>query len=174
MRARRESVPGGLAAASMRRTPPRNQPGRSLTDFGGLPPTEKGKDQKQKQPVRPPSVEPSMGSALHEHVRRRDLRLIFFFFHVGGRTRNLPGLSHGLLYVPPARGCAVGWSHPRWRISNWLISARSAGGFTGLAIMPQPRSAAISRSPASRSAVTSTTGGRACQCSASTSYSTGP
>ncbi|HGM6933155.1 TPA: hypothetical protein ACKQDF_002652, partial [Stenotrophomonas maltophilia] len=54
----------------MRLTPPRTQPDRPLTDFGGLPPTEKKKDQKQKQAVRPPFVEPSMGSALHEQAQR--------------------------------------------------------------------------------------------------------
>ncbi|HGM7315303.1 TPA: hypothetical protein ACKP7W_003607, partial [Stenotrophomonas maltophilia] len=76
---------------------PRTQPDRPLTDFGGLPPTEKKKDQKQKQAVRPPFVEPSPRSASRtgrkaaEHglgstraSAARDPLLIFFFFSVGG------------------------------------------------------------------------------------------
>ena len=38
---RRESIPGGLAAASMRRTLPRTQPARPLTVSGGRPPRKK-------------------------------------------------------------------------------------------------------------------------------------
>ena len=38
---RRESIPGGLAAASMRRTLPRTQPARPLTASGGRPPRKK-------------------------------------------------------------------------------------------------------------------------------------
>ena len=45
------------------------------------------------------------------------------------------------------------------RSKVWLISARKAGGRTGLAKKPQPRSAAVRRKEASRSAVTKMTGG---------------
>ena len=66
---RRESVPGGLAAASMRRTLPRTQPARPLTVSCGRPPRKKEKK----------SNSGSRAARAHKQKGRGERRVLFVF-----------------------------------------------------------------------------------------------
>ena len=96
---RRESVPGGLAAASMRRTPPRTQPARPLTVSCGRPPRKKEKK----------SNSGSRATRAHKQKGRGERRVLFVFHQFVSSPCSCPpspGNGRG-------RG-GVGWQD-RWR-----------------------------------------------------------
>ncbi len=92
---RRESVPGGLAAASMRRTLPRTQPARPLTVSGGRPPR-----MKERRAKRVARFACSQSSKLDstEHCRtkqkgRGEGRVLFVFFQFVSNPMLLPTVT---------------------------------------------------------------------------------
>ena len=84
---RREPIPGGLAAASMPRTPSPAPPARPMTHCGGPPATERKKKIKSKSSLAARFIASCRAEpcSAHEQAQRRDPLLIFFFFSVGGR-----------------------------------------------------------------------------------------
>ncbi len=93
---RRESVPGGLAAASMRRTLPRTQPARPLTVSGGRAP--RMKERRAKRVARFACSERSMAPLYRKHCRikqkgRGESRVLFVFFQFVSNPMLLPTVT---------------------------------------------------------------------------------
>ena len=128
---RRESIPGGLAAACMRRTLPRTQPARPLTVSGGRPPRKKERRANAGRALRLLTVEQArLYEAMHDQRprsrRRRGARpkkkdaakAASFFFSISS--------SETQCSCPPSPGNCRRWDGGGWqdrRRHEWRLRA---------------------------------------------------
>ncbi len=132
---RRESIPGGLAAASMRRTLPRTQPARPLTVSGGRPPRKKERRATAGRALRLLAAE--HGSALQEAEARARTKkdaakaTSFFLFH--------QFVSNPLL-LPTVTGklSGVGRCGLAGPLAPWMAPSSPQGRVYGVSCQPTP------------------------------------
>ena len=136
---RRESIPGGLAAASMRRTLPRTQPARPLTVSGGRPPRKKERRATAGRALRLLAAE--HGSALQEHCRtkekgRGESRVLFLFHQFVRNPMLLPTVTGKLSGVG-----RCGLAGP---LAPWMAPSSPHGRVYGVSCQPTPPRPTIS------------------------------
>ncbi len=136
---RRESIPGGLAAASMRRTLPRTQPARPLTVSGGRPPRKKEGRAEAGRALRLLGAE--HGSALQRALqdqRKRTRRK--------PRPFSFPSVRHQPMLLPTVTGklSKAGRGRLAGPQAPWMAPTSPHGWVHGVSCQPPPSRPTIS------------------------------